>query len=187
MRRSVWAFQSLHLLLGGGAAAVLAASPAVAQSFAIIAKGTVGSSCSVAVAAPFGAANFAVSGSVSATAIVNCNTGFTIKATSANGAAKNSRPATTGFINNEPYTLQMSVPTDSGMTLTSAVCASAQLLAGQSSCTLSPAGAGLSSAGKTAIGETATLTAAWIAPALPTRLVAGSYSDTITISIASAP
>ena len=84
------------------------------------------------------------------------------------------------------YTLTVSVPLDSGGPV-SANCASSALLAGQSSCALSPSNAtGLSSGSATATNKVATLTAAWTTPSLP-YLVAGSYSDTLTISIATVP
>jgi spore coat protein U-like protein len=62
------------------------------------------------------------------------------------------------------------------------------LVAGQSSCALSPANStGLSSGGKASLNKTATLTVAYTVPTLPTRLIAGSYSDTITLTITASP
>jgi hypothetical protein len=95
---------------------------------------------------------------------------------------KNGTAAPTNFTNSQSYTLSVNVPLDSGGLATSS-CDAALLKAG-SGCALATAGAGLSSGTATATSKTATLTAAWTTPSLPTRLVAGSYTDTITISVA---
>ena len=169
------------------AAGWLATAPAAyADTVNITTTGQIASSCTVAAASTFPAANLSANGSVAASASVSCNTGFVVKATSTNGAIKSATAAPTNFTNSLDYTLTLSLPLDSGATAT-ATCAAALLKAGQTTCALSPAGTGLSSSGATAIGKTASLTAQWTVPALPTRLVAGSYSDTIVISIAAAP
>jgi hypothetical protein len=162
------------------------ASPAPAQVVSVTANWTVASSCSIAGASISGA-NLAASGSQSASSTVNCNSGFKINATSAKGALKSTTVAPTNFSNVLPYTLTVAVPVDGTPASTpSASCASSLLMSG-SGCTLAPSGAGLSSGGRTAMGQTATLTVAWTIPTLPTRLIAGSYSDTITLSIATVP
>lgn len=167
-----------------GAASLLVAPVARADSVTIVARGTIASGCSVALASNFPAANLSASGTVSATAIVDCNTGFVIKATSAKGAIKTTNAASTGFTNVLPYNLSLSVPRDTGGPV-SATCAAATLIAGQAGCALSPAGAGLSSGGVTATAKTATLTASWTLPTQ--KLAAGSYSDTITILVSTSP
>ena len=162
-----------------------ASAPAKADSLTITATGTIVGGCGIALASDFGPANLSAGGSVNGTATVNCNAGFKINATSANGAIKTSAVAPANFTNAVPYSLAVTVPLDTGNSV-SATCTSAQLVAGQSACALSPANStGLSSGGKTANNKVATLTASW---SLPTqRLIAGSYSDTITVSIASVP
>jgi len=176
----------VRALLGVGVICALQASaPARADSLTITASGTIQPSCSVAVQAAFQSADFTASGSSTAQALVNCNGGFRINVTSANGAAKTTNQASSGFTNALSYTLGLSVPLDDSSTA-SAICTSASLVAGQSTCALSPGNAtGLSSGGKTAMGKVATLTASWVLPAQ--KLVAGSYSDTLTVSIASVP
>jgi len=162
-------------------------APEVGQAdvLTITAKGTIASSCSVGVQQAFGVANFNAAGSAGAQALVNCNTGFRINVTSANGAAKTANVTSNGFTNSLPYSVKLDLPLDDNSTV-SATCASSALVSGQSSCALSPAnGTGLSSGGKTAINKIAALTATWTLPAQP--LVAGSYSDTLTVSIASVP
>lgn len=169
-------------------AAVLAglASPVLANSIRITARGTVPGNCSVTLNSNFPAARLATSGSVAASARVNCNTGFAVKATSANGAIRNARPAPAGFVNTVDYNLAVVVPLDNGRQI-AATCPARQLLAGQSGCALSPAGLGLRSGGIGATNKIATLTALWTAPPPPKRLIAGTYSDTITLSVAAVP
>ncbi len=161
--------------------ALVAPAAVRADDLTINAIGAVPQACSIAVASPFGTAALGTAGMASATATVNCNTGFVLKVTSANGALRTSAAATTGFANALPYSLFVSLPLDNASTI-SATCAATALVAGQASCALSPAGSGLTSGGLSAIGKTAQLQAQWAAPT--SSLVAGSYSDTITVSIA---
>lgn len=177
------------LLIAALMAGLLPATQAAAQSISITATGTVPGSCSIAVASPFGNADLSAAGSVQATATVDCNTGFKLHATSSNGALVTATavPANSVFVDRLGYGLTFSLTTD-GNTNLSASCTSAHLGAGQSGCALSPGNdAGLSSGGRTAINRTASLGVSWAPPALPARLVAGSYSDTITFSIGAVP
>jgi hypothetical protein len=173
-------------IFGCGIAVVNTALPtvALADDLSITAQGTIGQSCSIAAVSSFPAPALGTAGSVSATATVDCNTGFAIHATSARGTIRTDRVPTAGFANSVPYSLTLSIPLDSGTTI-SGTCGSASLVAGQSACALSPAGSGLSSNGVSAIGRTAQLQVAWPAPTQ--SLVAGAYSDTITLSIAAQP
>lgn len=168
--------------VGMTAVAASFSTSALADTVVIQAKGTVPGSCAVALTTNFGAANFATAGTSTATAEVNCNTGFAIKATSQNGRVQNVKPATAGFDNKHPYSLSLSLPLDQGGSLSDS-CAASAMVAGQTGCPMA-IGSGLASNGKTAIFQTATLTASWQAPATP--LLAGTYSDTITISVAPA-
>ena len=160
---------------------------ASADSLTVNATGTIAGSCGISVVSDFPAnANLAVSGSASASASVSCATPFKLNATSANGNLKNLVAAVSSFTNTLAYVLTVSVALDSGGPV-SANCNSATLVAGQSGCALSPANStGLSSGSAIATNKTATLTAAWTTPASP-QLVAGSYADTLTISIAAVP
>ena len=161
------------------------ATPASADSLAIPATGSINSTCSIALASSFPSANFAVSASVGATATLNCNTRFKVNATSTNGAIRTLKSPPTGFTNALAYSLSVNVPLDQGGSV-SATCAAAQLIAGQAGCALSPANStGLSSGPGTSINKTAALTVAWTLPA--TKLIVGSYFDTITISVAPQP
>ena len=151
------------------------------------ARGKIDGSCSLAAVSTFPTANFAANSNAVATAAVNCNQPFRIRATSANGAIKSAAVIAPNFTNTLPYTLKADVPIDGG-TPVSATCASTSLVAGQASCALSPASSsGLSSGAGIATNKTATLTLAWTMPTVPMRLIAGSYSDTITLSIAPSP
>lgn len=145
----------------------------------------IGSICSIAVASGFPTANLAASNSMGATSTLNCNTRFKVNATSANGAIRTAKVAPTGFTNAIAYSLSLNVPLDQGGSV-SATCPAAQLIAGQAGCALSPANAtGLSSGAGTSLNKTAALTVAWTLPA--SQLIAGNYSDTITISVAPQP
>ena len=160
-------------------ATICVAVPAQSQSVQITASGTIASSCTISKASDFAAADLSVNGNRTATATVSCNTGFSIAASSANGALKRVPPGAppANFTNSLAYSFSLSVPLDSGGPAL-ANCTSAALLA--NSCSLS-------SGGGTATARTATLTASWTIPALPIRLLAGGYSDTITLTIATAP
>jgi len=159
--------------------------PAPAQSLVVVASGTIAPACTIAVGTAFPSANLAANGSVGATANVNCNSKFRLNATSAKGAIATTTAAPANFTNTVAYSLTVSVPTDPSGTAT-ATCPSAQLVAGQAACALSPSNTtGLSSGTVSTFSKIASLTAAWTLPA--PRLVAGSYSDTITLSIATVP
>lgn len=159
-----------------------AATPAWADSHTIEirAVGQIPPVCTVTRLSSFGEGDFGVGGELTATAGVNCNLGFALKATSENGAVVNSKPAPSGFINVLPYMFSINLPLDQGGVL-SAACAAADMKFGQSGCTLA-VGNGLSSGGESAIDGTASLKATWTAPA--GNPLAGTYSDTITISVA---
>jgi hypothetical protein len=166
---------------------LVSAAPVYADVLTINASGTIGTSCTVAATTQFSSPNLNANGTVGGQATVSCNTGFKVNALSANGAMKNNAAAAASFTNVQPYNFTLSVPLETGGPV-SATCASSALVAGQASCALSPAnGAGLSSGGKASINKLASLTVAWTIPALPTRLMAGSYSDTITLTIAPSP
>ena len=162
----------------------LLASSALADSITVNAAGTIASACSLSIGSNFAAANLAISGNVSASATVNCNTGFVIKATSAKGAINTSNANSHSFVNTLPYQLTLTLPLDTGGSLVGGPCGSATLVSGQTGCALSPGGSGLSSGGATAVNQTATLKVAW--NSATTKLVAGSYSNIITLSIATA-
>lgn len=162
--------------------AALAPSQALAGSvLTVTAKGTIPTSCSVASAGNFAnVADFTQSGQRTASVTVSCNQGFTITAKSAKGAIKTAAtlPAGPAYSNTLPYTFKLDVALDSG-SVSIPSCASA---------TMAGAGCSVSSGGISAIGRTAGLTVNWISP-LPTapRLIAGSYGDTISLSIAPTP
>lgn len=163
--------------------AALAAAPAAhADTLTVTAKGTIQPTCSMSATQQFSAADFTASGSATAKTSITCNQFFKMNATSANGLVKTSAPSTNGFGNTLPYSLKADLTLDGGST--SATCASSTLLAGQSSCALSPANStGLTSNGQIATNKTTNLTVSW-GSAL---LVPGSYSDTLTLTIAVVP
>lgn len=154
-----------------------------ADVLTVVAAGRIDPVCEISVAAPIPAADFASAGKVQGAATVNCNTGFAVKATSANGAVKTSTPVSSGFSNSLPYVLSFWVQTGAGPLF--ARCNSPTLVAGQSACALSPNGPGIHS-DAAALNKTASLTLAWSPPASP-HLIAGSYQDTITLSVEPSP
>jgi len=161
--------------------------PAFAQTLTVTATGTIPTTCGLTAASGFGAANLNANGTVSASASVTCNAKYIIKATSANGGLKTATAApSSSFSNKLDYTLSISVPLDNGGGTVSGNCAASNLVAGASTCALSPASTGLSSGTGTSVGQTANLGVNWTLPGA-TRLIAGSYSDTLTITIAAQP
>ena len=166
--------------LGLLVAMAAATTPARAESVVVHATGTIQASCGVSLKTGFGAGNFSAAGQSTAEATVNCNTGFAIKATSQNGAVRNTTPPPAGFVNTLPYNVALSLPLDQGGTL-SGTCAASAMTTAQTSCPMAT-GDGLVSSGKTATGRVATLTASWTTPAA--QPVSGSYSDVITVSVA---
>jgi hypothetical protein len=161
--------------------------PVNADTLTVTAKGTVAPTCSLSATQQFPASDLGTAGSATAKANVNCNQLFKINATSANGTIKSSVAASAPYTNTLPYNLEADVALDDG-SIRTATCASSTLVAGQSGCALSPAnGTGLTSNGQIATNKTTTLTISWTTPAAPNLLKAGSYSDTITLTIASVP
>lgn len=159
------------------------AAPVWADVVTVTARGTIPSSCGLTLQSAFGAANLNSDGSINASALVNCNTPYRIRASSANGALKSATFAPAQFSNSLDYSFSVTVPLDAGGQV-SATCGSATLVSGATGCTLSPASSsGLSSGAGTSTSKTASLALQWTLPTA-TRLVAGSYADTITITIA---
>lgn len=159
-----------------------------ADTVTVTAKGAIAPTCSMSSTQDFrSTSNVNAPGSATATALVTCNQFFKMNATSSNGAIKNSVAVSPPFTNSLPYSLKADVGLDDGSTQT-VTCASSTLVAGQSSCALSPANtAGLTSNGQIATNKTTTLTMSWTPPATPTLLKPGSYTDSITLTIAIVP
>jgi len=164
-------------------AQAVSASPGLADVITVTAQGTIPSTCGITLQSAFGAANLNANGSVNASALVNCNAPYQLRASSANGTLKSVTAAPAQFNNSLDYSLSVTVPLDAGGQI-SATCASTTLVSGASSCALSPASAsGLSSGSGTSTSKTATLALQWTLPT-STRLIAGSYADVITVTIA---
>jgi hypothetical protein len=169
------------------AASLSPGTPAFAQAeVKVTAKGTVAPSCSMTATQNFAASSFNTAGSAVAKASINCNQFFKLNATSQKGAIKSSVVASGLLTNRLPYSLTADVALDAGSR--NETCSSSSLVSGQSSCVLSPANAaGLTSNGQIATNKITTLTVSWTPPALPTMLAPGTYSDTITLTIATVP
>lgn len=114
---------------------------------------------------------------------LDCNTPFAIHAVSQSGALVHTTatPDSSGFAFSKTYNVQVAVETDLGV-ITSARCDSSTLRDG-GTCELAN-GRGLSSGQGVAVDRDAILTIDWPdQSALPRRLAAGDYQDTITITI----
>lgn len=158
-----------------------------AQTLTVTATGQIPASCGLGAGTSFSNANLDASGSLSATATVNCNTRYLLRATSANGGLKSAVAApSASFSNKLDYQFTILVPLDNNGGTVSGNCVASNLTTSGSACTLSPAGVGLSSANGTSTSKTATLGISWTLPSV-SHLVAGSYADTITLSIAAQP
>jgi hypothetical protein len=158
-------------------------SPANAQTLTVTAQGQIPQTCTVAAGPSFGNAGLNASGSLSTTASVDCNIKFLIRVKSANGGLKTSlTPPSAAFSNSLDYQFSIAVPLDNSAGTLSGNCAASGLVTGSSACALSPAGTGLSSGSATAMGQTASLGVSWTIPA-PKLLLAGSYADTLTITV----
>lgn len=108
---------------------------------------------------------------------LDCNTGFRIRMSSANGALAAERPSRV-FGNRLDYQVRFRVGTDAGSL--EAACTASALKSG--GCPLfgpTPGAGGLSSGDAVAIDEAGALTIDWVAPT--EVLTAGTYSDTLTI------
>ena len=169
-------------------ALAVGSAPVRAATVTVTAQGTIAPSCSMTSTKNFGSANINAAGTATATASVTCNQFFKMNATSANGAIKMAASVPAPYTNSLPYSLKGDIGLDNGTT-SSVTCASSTLVAGQSSCALSPANStGLTSGGQIATGKTTTLTMSWTPPAPPTFLKpGGSYSDSITLTVSVVP
>lgn len=155
-----------------------------ADVLTVVAAGRIDPVCEISVVTPLPPADLSVKGQIQGTATLNCNTGFVVKVTSANGAAKSSAAISRGFVNELPYLLSFYLKNPSH--ILAVKCGSATLVAGQSACALSPAGTGLRS-DAASFNKTATLSVAWNPPSDKRHLIAGSYQDTITLSVEPSP
>lgn len=113
------------------------------------------------------------SGTQAATFHVDCNSPFEYRLRSRNGALQNleHQEHSAGFANRIPYSLEFRLPTDGGLILER--CDSATLSDASPSC------GGGNSGGGIAISQTASIAVSWVAPS---HLVAGTYSDFITLT-----
>ena len=109
--------------------------------------------------------------------MVDCNTGFHVRMTSANGSLAAQQPSAM-FGNRLDYEVRFQVGTDAGPM--EAACAASALKYGGCALYGPTAGSGgLSSGDAVAIDETGALTIDWAAPS--EVLTAGAWSDTLTI------
>lgn len=118
--------------------------------------------------------NIANSGSRQIPLGVDCNTPFSYTVQSLAGGLKASALGSSapGFVSLLPYLLQISIPTDAGPV--TGQCQSTELTAENPQCTYQGSSTGI------AIRQTGTLTLTW---ATPDELIAGTYSDVLTLTV----
>jgi len=125
--------------------------------------------------------DLSAAGSLTVSFAVNCNTPFRVRAASANGGLKTSSAAADGFANLLDYSLELQLGTDAGGL--DATCNADALVSGAGGCAFygASAGEGLSSGQGVSLNATGALKFDWTTA--PRRLVAGAYSDTLTIVV----
>lgn len=114
------------------------------------------------------------SGSRQISVDVDCNTPFSYVVRSLAGGLKvsDSGAPPPGFASLIPYLVQLSIPTDAGVA--SGECESSELIGDNPACTYVSSPTGI------AIAQTGTLTLTW---ATQNELVAGTYSDVLTLTV----
>ncbi|MDF8335052.1 hypothetical protein [Novosphingobium cyanobacteriorum] len=160
-------------------------SAALADTIAIPARGTVVPACRIFNSGNFPTLNIGTPGAGSAQATVHCNTPFVVRVQSTRGQLQNLSPAQQGTTPVLPYNLAVQLPLDSGSSV-SATCSSASLRSGQSSCALSPAGAGLSTGASPAWNRNMAMTITWGASATP-LMTSGRYVDRLVVTLGAQP
>jgi spore coat protein U-like protein len=125
--------------------------------------------------------NLETPGSMTVDFTVNCNTPFRVRAVSANGGLKTSSVTGDGFTNLLDYSLRLQLATDTGAL--DATCNADALVSAAGGCAYygATAGEGLSSGTGVSLNTAGALQFGWTTA--PQRLVAGAYSDTLTIVV----
>lgn len=117
---------------------------------------------------------------------LDCNSGFAVKVSSANGGLKRVTAGNdvriNGFATSLDYDIGLAYQTDLGTV--SGHCPASSLVAGSQTCTFNNAqtARGRSGCGGVAQDMPGSLTLTWQPPS-HTRLIAGNYKDTITITV----
>lgn len=175
---------SLLLVIMPSAAFGVLQKPAQAtDTVTVELTGTIDPACSLGGAAPASLGALDAAGAAAFSFAVDCNTGFTVEVSSANGGLGYSgapvQVAGGNFATSVPYRLSLDVPTD-GAPLQIASCPSTLLKTGSAgSCRFADSGAAA------AIGGAASVKLAWDASSTP--LLGGEYSDTLTFTFAAKP
>jgi hypothetical protein len=112
-------------------------------------------------------------GSKSASFSISCNAPFSYSLHSQEGGLRNTATApSSSFISLLPYLVGVDIPTNTGSIADE--CMSSSLQSSPSGCAHSTSGNGVS------INQTGSLTISW---SVPEELMAGSYTDTLTINV----
>ncbi|MGH6816050.1 MAG: hypothetical protein ACREC6_10115 [Hyphomicrobiaceae bacterium] len=172
-----WRLAATAVLVG-----VVAWASALADTEVTIAlEGSITASCSLTgVTTNLDLGNLQNAGAKTTTFMVDCNAPFKYTLASQNGALKHSTILTApgGFANSLVYSVQTTIPTDSGPGIND-TCASSAIKAGASTCFFTNSGSAV------AIDKTASLKVSWSTS--PSPLLAGSYQDQVTVTVSVQP
>lgn len=176
-----------------GAALCCAAAPVYAQSVTIDVQGTLAASCELTVpVASYTNLNIVAAGSQAIPFTVDCNAPFAYSLVSTNGGLLNAPGLATvvqgsmPFTGKVPYKVTTNFATDAGnfgdtnleaSDLTTANAAPCVAVVYSATCPFTNSGTGAA-----AKGLAASMTLNWLAPTGP-PLVAGTYSDTLTLTV----
>lgn len=160
---------------------VAAATALAADQVTINLTGTITPACALSGINPTAAlGNVAAAGAVSIPFTIDCNAPFTYALSSANGglAHQSVTTASGGFAIAVPYAVQTVIATNSGAGIDQ-TCTSASIKTGAVSCAFTNSGTAV------AIQKAGSLGLTWAASSLP--LVAGTYQDTLTLTVSVQP
>ena len=185
MRRGAVLLACAAWLLAAGAAAAASTTTLVGdpQTLTVDVTGEVAGRCgfSTPPADQPVLGDLATAGSLTLNFAVDCNTPFRVRAVSANGGLKTSSATGDGFTNLLDYSLRLQLGTDAGGL--DATCNADALVSAAGGCPYygAAAGEGLSSGQGVSLNSSGALKFDWTTA--PRRLVAGTYSDTVTIVV----